>query len=135
MISPTRRLAQFASSTARDGLTLLEIVISASLLGVLAMAVSLLIVPFYRQARLDRELGAVARAAEDALESLRIVDLETLRGSLPRIEALSIAGEAGELELSALDPSATPLHLRVTVRWESAESGACERVFHTARME
>ncbi len=120
----------------RQGFSLLEIVITISLLTIVTLSTVLLLVPIARQSRLQRETEAANLAAKRVLEKIQATPFKDILTIYPQSSSVAIPElPNGSIVITYTNPSADPLVIQANLTWESPDIGTLQRTFHTVRTE
>ncbi len=121
------------------GFTLLEVMITLVVLACVTMSSILVIIPISRQNRINREISTANNEARRVIEVIQGAPLSTITAIYPSgVEIPVNAAYAGTLQNGKVvvvydDPAADPLHMRMTLSWDSSELGPMARTFFSAR--
>ena len=132
----TRRCVHLETPCRRRGLSLVETVITITILTSVTLGTTLILVPVARQSRIQRETTIANVEARRILERLHAIpfgDIVTTYPDETDIELDNLPG--GRLLVSYVDPAADPLEIHVDLKWTSPDLGSVTVTFVTVRTE
>lgn len=118
------------------GLTLLEVVVTITILTSLTLGMTLVLVPVARQSRISRETtlaNAEARRIIERILALPFRDIVTTYPDKSDVKMQDLPD--GTLSVNYVDPTADPLEIHLDLRWTSPDMGSVVVSFVTVRTE
>lgn len=121
----------------RDGgFTLVEVMLSISVLAILTLSTLLSIVPISRQNRVNREIELAMAEVRNQLEQIQSTPFNDLLVDFPPATTVAIADLTnGAITIDYEDVTADPLVVRLDVQWDLEDGGQIQRRFFAVRTE
>lgn len=118
------------------GFSLLELMLTVSVLAIATLAAALIVVPVARESRLRREVETANVAAKRVLERIQSTPFTSILSTYPQGHVETVPGlNSSALTIQYADPAADPLDIRLDLVWVSPEAGSITRTFYTLRTE
>ena len=132
-----RRLVGVRQGKSFDtGWTVVELLLSLTVLAAVTIGTTLLLVPVVRQARLHREVESADIAARGFLEELQTLRARAIVERYPPGTEVEVRHlPSGTATLTYVDPTANPLEIRVRLQWSTPDLGPMDVELLTARAE
>lgn len=122
------------SARTPGGFTLLELIITISILTVATLCSVPLAVKISRQTRLSREAHVANTEIQKVVDDILSIPFDSITTVYPPGTQIALEGiQNSSIGVSYEDPAADPLKIQITLTWENADSITITRTFYTAR--